>query len=154
MPKYKTHLLGGLVTFFIIFSILQYIKVPQKDILIYLSACLIGSIFPDIDTKSKIQKILYSFLFFVSISSIIMKKWQFVAIISIFAFIPMMVNHRRLTHKPWFLIVFPLSIPITVSQYYSQFIHTAIIAYIFFVGGALSHIWLDFGFKGIFKRKW
>ena len=153
MPKYKTHLAGGLVTFFVLFLILQYLKVPKNYTFLYLGSCLLGSLFPDIDTKSKIQKILYFCLFFTIILAIFMHQWHIAAMIGLFALIPMMVNHRQLTHRIWFIIFVPFFIPIAVFHYNQNMLYPAFFSYLFFVGGAMSHIWLDFGFRRTFRRK-
>lgn len=153
MPKYKTHLAGGLITFFIIFLILQYIKIPITYTFLYLTSCLIGSLFPDIDTKSKIQKILYSCLFIAVLLTVFTQNWHFTALLSLIAFVPLIVNHRKLTHRIWFNIVIPLLIPISTYYYNEKLIEPVFFSYIFFVGGAISHIWLDFGFKGILRRR-
>ncbi|MFH1461744.1 MAG: metal-dependent hydrolase [bacterium] len=153
MPKYKTHLAGGLITFFIIFLILQYLKIPLNYILLYITSCLTGSLFPDVDTKSKIQKILYFCLFFAVILTVFTQNWHFTALLSLIAFIPLIVNHRKLTHRIWFIIFIPLFIPILIYYYNEKLIEPAFFSYIFFVSGSISHIWLDFGFKGILRRK-
>ncbi|MBD3272941.1 hypothetical protein GF385_01145 [Candidatus Dependentiae bacterium] len=153
MPKYKTHLSFGFLTFFIVFFILNFINISNNYIFLYLGACLLGSLFPDIDTKSMIQKFFYFFLFFVVIWAIFIKNWQIAAFIGLLALIPMIVNHRKLTHRIWFVIIVPFFIPIIVYHYNKNMLYPAFFSYVFFVCGAVSHIWLDFGIKRSFRRK-
>ena len=59
MPNYKGHIVGGTVTYLVV---LQVIKHAQPNIHVVLQGlvfCLLGSLFPDIDVKSKGQKIFY-----------------------------------------------------------------------------------------------
>ena len=156
MPKYKAHLFGGFITFIIIASALSFLKISplfnqsnQKPnvtlFLLYFSACLIGSLFPDIDTKSKIQKWTYLPLFVIIIITILKKNWLLTSFLSVIGFIPILANHRRLTHRVWFIIFIPLSIPIVMFHFNETVLIDSIFTYIFFVSGALSHLLLDFG---------
>lgn len=153
MPKYKTHLAGGLVTFFILFLIMHYTRISNNNILLYLGSCLLGSLFPDIDTKSKIQKILYICLFLSIAFSVFIQEWHIAAVIGLLALIPITVNHRSITHRIWFIVFVPFFIPILVFHYNKNMLHPAFFSYLFFVGGAISHIMLDFGFIRAFRRK-
>ncbi|MBD3231770.1 hypothetical protein GF322_03855 [Candidatus Dependentiae bacterium] len=163
MPKYKTHLIGGFVTFILIAFIFIYI-LKQKDIIeitfsrgiIFLLFCLFGSLFPDIDTKSKVQKYIYYPLFIVIIIAILIKNWLLLSLVSILAFIPILANHRKLTHKVWFLIFIPLLPFIFIAKLNKIHQKELFLFYIFFVAGAFSHIFLDFGpsrFLGIKRKK-
>jgi len=151
MPKYKTHLCGGFITFCVILFVLIQLKISSNLLVsfIYLASCLLGSLFPDIDTKSRIQKIVYYPLFVIIIYAIFVQKWALASLISVLAFIPVLANHRRLTHKRWFVITIPLSIPILIYHFNQQFLIESFISYLFFVFGAISHLLLDFGIKRI-----
>ncbi len=158
MPNYKTHLTGGFITFILIVFVFTYILKQQNIIhlslanaTIFMLFCLFGSLFPDIDTKSKIQKYVYYPLFAAIIITILTKNWVFLSILSVLAFIPILVNHRQLTHKTWFVIFVPL-LPVILSSSLSKTNSKELfIAYLFFVAGALSHLILDFGFFRVFK---
>ena len=154
MPNYKAHLAGGAATFILILATinkLQITKIATNQILLYLTFCLFGSVFPDIDTKSKIQKYLYLFLFLTIIVTILFKNWILLSLLSFIAFIPLLVNHRGLTHKLWFIITIPFAIPILIFSYDRSLLIPAVTSYLFFVAGAISHLILDFGFKRTFS---
>lgn len=153
MPQYKTHLVGGFFTFLLIFLLFQSTSIFGQYNFFYLISCLLGSLFPDIDTKSMIQKILYFALFIITIVSVLAKQLEVAAFIGILSLIPIIVNHRRLTHRVWFIILVPLFIPIVTFYYNKEIILPIFVSYLFFVAGALSHILLDFGIFGLFKRK-
>ena len=148
MPKYKTHLIGGLATFLLI-SVISYktqkFNFTLEQSLLFLPLCLLGSLFPDIDTKSKIQKWLYYLIFFMILTTVLTKKWLALSFFSLIAFIPLLTNHRNLTHKLWFVFLIPLSIPILAFQYNKTLFISALASYVFFASGAFSHLLLDFG---------
>ncbi|MCF7800232.1 metal-dependent hydrolase [Candidatus Babeliales bacterium] len=146
MPKYKAHLLTGLFLF--IFFVILVIKFSifnfNKNLLpVFLGFCLLGSLFPDIDTKSKIQKIIYSLLFLIILLLIFLQNWFALAILVIISFIPILVNHRALTHKKWFILLVPLVFTFFVLSFNMSIKHEALTSYLFFEIGALSHIYLD-----------
>ncbi|MCK4651060.1 metal-dependent hydrolase [Candidatus Babeliales bacterium] len=165
MPKYKTHLFGGFITFFFVIFIwlniqnyfIHYqhdkLKIKWELLLLYFISCLLGSLFPDIDTKSRIQKLLYYPIFIIIVVSILLKNWILVSFLSILALIPILSNHRRLTHKLWFVILIPLSIPILTFHFNKKLLIPSIISSLFFMTGAISHLILDFGPKRFFKGK-
>jgi membrane-bound metal-dependent hydrolase YbcI (DUF457 family) len=153
MPQYKTHLVGGFFTFLLIFLLFQSTSIFGHHSFFYLISCLLGSLFPDIDTKSMIQKFLYFILFIITIVAVLSKQWEIAAFISALSLIPIIINHRKLTHRIWFVIIAPLSIPIVTFYYNKEIILPIFVSYLFFVAGALSHILLDFGIFGLFKRK-
>ena len=160
MPKYKTHLAGGFITFLvvlIIWSSIQSLKFGSNfhisHLFLYLGSCLLGSLFPDIDTKSLIQKYVYFFTFFVIVITILLKQWMLASFLGVIAFIPILVNHRKLTHRKWFVVVIPLSVPILTFHYNQALIYPVFTAYLFFLAGAFSHLLLDFGPKRFLKSK-
>lgn len=158
MPKYKSHLAGGILTFILVVFLMQVFLtkrvagIPIQRAVLYLLFCLLGSLFPDIDTKSKAQKIIYFPLFFLVIISIILKNWMLLSTLSLITLIPILVNHRSLTHKIWFVVAIPL-IPLLLTLHFNKNNDPIVFNfYFFFVAGAISHIFLDFGPKRFFRR--
>ncbi|MFA5074736.1 MAG: metal-dependent hydrolase [Candidatus Babeliales bacterium] len=146
MPKYKAHLFTGFILFllFIVLLIKFSIFNFNKHLLpLYFGFCLLGSLFPDIDTKSKIQKIIYYLFFFVILFTIFLQNWLVLSAIVIIAFIPILSNHRALTHKKWFILLVPLVITFLVISFKQSLKYEALSSYLFFEIGALSHIFLD-----------
>ena len=62
MPQYKSHLIGGLIFYGIILFIFSLGKVAWTTQIYWLSATLAGSLFPDIDIKSKGQHLFFKIL--------------------------------------------------------------------------------------------
>lgn len=151
MPNYKGHLGGGFVAFLIVINVIIVKKVSLLIALEWLAFTLLGALFPDIDTKSKGQKIFYKTL--VVVFLILLLKQCFTAIIflSILSFLPLVVRHRGLCHELWFVIGVPLVVAGSVGCYFPKFSSLAWWDAFFFIVGAVSHLYLDFGFKRMMK---
>ena len=155
MPNYKKHLVVGSITY----AAMTYISVKTKWIPIdlhlqlqTLGACLIGSLFPDIDTKSKIQKYIYITVIAVSIY-LLMSGFEYqgclLATVSLF---PLIVSHRGLFHRMWFILMgVGLANFICYVSRPAWYLNCFWIS-VFFVLGTISHIWLDMGYKKLFSR--
>ena len=137
MSMFREHWIGGLVaysTFFVISLIATFvvpifhdsvaqgwnltispIAAPLKIIGCFAVAVLFG-LWPDVDIKSKSQKIFYSVLFAVNLVLIVfLQKYLESALLGLFAMLPIMSKHRGWTHARITMILLPsvfLLIPI------------------------------------------
>ncbi len=155
MPNYKKHLAGGCI----IYGLINYLNIKLDlfpvDLNLQmqaLAACLIGSLFPDIDTKSKIQKYIYFMILVMSIYLMAIGLEYQAGIITTMSLLPLIVSHRGLFHRTWFIIMC-LSIG-NYLCYLNQACWFKNCAYlsVFFLIGVISHIWLDMGWKKLFKK--
>lgn len=153
MPGYKAHLFGGIVVFALILLVVGAYCANIQIALAAFACCLAGSLFPDIDIKSKGQKYFYAIIMAVIAVTIIKQRYDILAIVSIASVVPMLARHRGLFHEPWFLTIFPLSIWIVLSNIYKNMAEHYFICTLFFIGGAFSHLFLDRGVRGIVPRK-
>jgi len=159
MPNYKGHLAGGIVVFAMVFSSICMMQKPSLSIAMeWLIFTLAGALFPDIDIKSKGQKYFYYavFLFFIVLAA----RQQFVTVTCCsFIFItPMLVRHRGIFHHPLFVIAVPIMCWAFLSTIITPYTSRRLLwDTMFFIAGALSHIWLDVGtrhmVRGMFGRK-
>lgn len=147
MAGYKGHIVWALFTYASILGVgylaSWHIVFSVQNILFI---CL-GSMFPDIDTKSKGQKIFYYVLAFCCIYSGI-KHWYctLLGLIS-FGFLPLVCSHRGIFHNIFF-ILFLISITLLfLIQLFPRCEHIFIMNGLFFACGALSHLIVDFGFR-------
>ena len=137
MSMFREHWIGGLVaysTFFVISLIATFAvpifhdsvtqgwnltipptAAPLKIIGCFAVAVLFG-LWPDVDIKSKSQKIFYSVLFAVNLVLIVfLQKYLESALLGLFAMLPIMSKHRGWTHARITMILLPgvfLLIPI------------------------------------------
>lgn len=152
MPNYKTHLVGGFATFIALLLVLKSANTTAFNVIQWLIICLLGSLFPDVDTKSKIQKIFYTGFVILLFFLMSLNKLKLALFLSIISLSPLVVNHRGIFHKAWFIILITVafvffSVEIKLFHSCSEITIPAL----FFTAGALSHIVLDMGIKQLFK---
>ena len=144
--NYRSHLIGGAVVYTILLYLLNLFNVTltleQKCIALII--CLFGALFPDFDTKSKIQIWLYRVAFIsLLILAILFPYNPYIWVGALILLTPLIVNHRGIFHNIWFLTLLPIGVALVLSNFYPQnqlffFIMTS-----FFIGGTLSHLILD-----------
>lgn len=149
MPGYKGHLVGGIIAFGLLFvALMNFIFTQQPSLLTvgeWLMFALAGALFPDIDVKSKGQKYFY---YVVLVCLFVLAYQQQFQMLSCFSFVmvtPMLVRHRGIFHSPRFVIALPLTVWIIIATLLPQRSLQFFVDTLFFIMGALSHLWLDFG---------
>lgn len=145
MPGYKTHLALGLATFLLISSLTRpniNINRPE-ELLLYMGAALLGSLFPDIDIASKMQNLFYSGASITLLIALLSHALTIFFLTSFFCFLVTILRHRTITHRIWFLIAFPTFTACCVNHFNRIDPHVISYLSLFFIGGALSHVILD-----------
>lgn len=154
MPGYQGHLVGGLVASNALLAALSCTGVVYPTPLgciEWFAVGLLGSLFPDIDIKSKGQKIFYWILLFLYLYLFKQRHLMMLGILSIISISPMLVKHRGIYHRWWFVSAMPLTLAFIASYYCPHYTGMIFCDTLFFVAGALSHLMLDFGFKRMFR---
>ncbi len=144
MPGYKGHLIGGAIAFACLTIALSCWQKPSFFLAIHYFVCaLLGSLFPDIDTKSRGQGIFYRIVLIVLAFLLYNGQHYLFMLLSLLAFAPLLVAHRGLFHRPFFLISVPLII-FGICFFSGLVVGPIAFGYtIFFIIGSLSHIFLD-----------
>ncbi len=151
MPNYKSHLVGGITAYGIAMLMLSAVQKPHLAAAGEWFLCaLAGSLFPDIDIKSKGQKLFYSILFFSCILLLLYDNAHIAAFLSVIACLPLLARHRGVFHQFWFVC--------TLSSIGAMFLYAWLPSCktilwtdtLFFNAGVLSHIVLD---KRLLKQK-
>ncbi len=143
MPSYKVHLVGAVATYL---GILQLFKNAELSIAIILQGlvfCLLGGLFPDIDVKSKGQKVFYSLLFFLLLFLLYQEKYCMFAVMSFLGIIPLLVRHRGIFHHIWFLIAVSCAGSLIVKSSCGFYENLMLSNIWFFFAGSVSHVLLD-----------
>jgi membrane-bound metal-dependent hydrolase YbcI (DUF457 family) len=147
MPNYKKHLVGGVGVWATLLMLMQQVYVVSLlSASEWLICSLAGSLFPDIDIKSKGQKYFYRVILLVFIFLIIQQQFVLLAPCSIMAIVPLLVRHRGIFHRLWFVILCPLAFWYIACLSSPVMSRPLLFDVIFFIAGAISHLWLDFGF--------
>lgn len=156
MPLYKGHLLGGFVSgvslLFLLSKTVVY-SLPVLTALEWLLCALAGALFPDVDTKSKGQKYFYWLISALILLSFYKGHLYCAAYLMLFSILPLIVRHRGLFHCTWFLIVVPLGAAALAGAYLPVYRSFLFYDASFFIIGALSHLLMDFGFKGLMRMR-
>lgn len=152
MPSYKGHLAGGIFVYLIaLYFIISAQAANFTTGLEWLLFTLAGSLFPDVDIKSKGQKLFYWVMLLLMIVLLINDQKQALIIVAILGVIPLLVRHRGIFHRLWFVILVPLLIAWILCNYMPYCSNTIMYDCLFFIIGAISHLWLDLGFARMIR---
>jgi membrane-bound metal-dependent hydrolase YbcI (DUF457 family) len=152
MPNYKGHLVGGAITYCCLLFICKSALATVPVAIELLGCTLLGALFPDIDTKSVGQKLVYKLIFIAMIILILKGEWTLFSCLSLISLMPPLSKHRGLFHSPWFLLFCSLMMFFIVALFFPEHKDRSYLALLFFTMGAFSHLVLDFGIRGLFKR--
>ena len=153
MSNFKNHILTATIFFYITIFLFALYNQPPYIILQWLLATLAGSLFPDIDIKSKGQKIFYVAFLHVIVVFLLLKNYNAALSISAFSFMPLFSKHRGLFHNIWFLSILIFIITKLLVYNFSDYQFLIISNSLFFSMGVITHLWLDWGFMKMFKFK-
>lgn len=78
------------------------------EILICFGLCVLGAMFPDIDIKSKSQRVIYAILIPIDLALILLMYYELAAMVGLLAMVPNILKHRGATHSRLAAIVLPL----------------------------------------------
>ncbi|MBP9765526.1 metal-dependent hydrolase [Candidatus Babeliales bacterium] len=143
MPSYRVHLVGGFVTYL---GILQCVKLYDPSLSTIVQGfifCMLGSLFPDIDIKSKGQKLFYSLLFVVLLLLLYKQQYCGFVVSSFLGIIPILVRHRGVFHHVWFLLLLACVGSFLVQYWCNYFSKVMMYNCWFFFAGTISHVVLD-----------
>lgn len=146
MPGYKVHAVGGAVTFVALFGFLQKTHLTHCASLTALScffATILGSLFPDVDTKSKGQMIFYQCILFYLLFLLWMKKVTMFMIVTCITMVPLLVPHRGLFHRISFLFCLTGAASCAAFVLVPERAFDSTLHLLFFLAGAVSHVVLD-----------
>lgn len=147
MPGYRGHILAGSLFYFLIVWAFKLTTKTPALLITWFICTLAGALFPDIDTKSKGQKIFY-FLFAIFVaSSIFTKQYSLGAWASLVSFTPLLTNHRGLFHSTLFLAVLIFSLTYSLTILFPVYKAIIIPCAVFFALGVATHLLFDFRLK-------
>lgn len=147
MPGYKGHLLGGF--FFAVMGLVGAVLLGWLggDPLIaagLIGFCLLGALFPDVDTDSKGQRLYYVVFAAVDLGLIIRHYYMWSAWLGFFAMLPAIGSHRGWTHTWWAMLLVPLPILIMpLILLGAEAVVGFLPFYVAYVIGYFSHLLLD-----------
>lgn len=144
--RYKAHLFGGAVVYALVLGLFYGWggSINLIETVIGGAFCLLGSIFPDIDTKSVMQKLFFRCLFLATVTLLIVyKNITWVVISLLIGMVPLLVPHRGLFHRWWFVIGLASVIGLGAAITHPMYIELVVVCTGAFCFGTLTHLLLD-----------
>jgi membrane-bound metal-dependent hydrolase YbcI (DUF457 family) len=145
MPNYKGHLVGGVVAYGFFLCLLYSFKPSFVTAAEWLLFTIAGALFPDIDIKSKGQKYFYYLVFILFLLLVFRQQLELMACFSFLIIVPMLSRHRGVFHRFWFVVSMPLFVWMLIAAFKPSLSSPLFFNTLFFIIGALSHIFLDYG---------
>ena len=115
------------------------------EVLICFGLCVLGSMAPDVDIKSKSQRVIYALLIVVDFVLILSMYYREAAILGFFAIFPNVLKHRGQMHSRAAAIIVPLPllvVPILATGRL-EYQQLGVSYYIAAVFGYISHLIAD-----------
>jgi len=152
MPNYKGHLTGGIFAYLlVIYFVLSHQSISLITGGEWLLFTLAGALFPDVDVKSKGQKLFYWIALVLGLILLLSEHIQALIILGFICVVPLLVNHRGIFHRLWFVLLVPSLTAFFLCSYMPGCSKIIIFDTIFFVVGAVSHLWLDLGLRRMIR---
>ncbi len=108
MPGYKGHLAGGLLVGGLAIGaamITGRIAHAPLHFTGLMGFCLLGALFPDVDTDSKGQNLFYAVLILLDGTLIFEQYYRWAAWLGLCAMLPALGHHRGWTHTWWAMVL-------------------------------------------------
>lgn len=159
MSNFHGHIIGGGFAYLLVLMLIGGIHVYWTKAFAWGACALAGALFPDLDTKSRGQRYFYWLMLVVFIYLVILQRLDLVAIVAILCIVPLLTRHRGLFHQTWFILLCSVVSWVMVYILFPTYSHAFAYNVLFFISGALSHIWLDYYFVpamrtlGIYKKR-
>jgi membrane-bound metal-dependent hydrolase YbcI (DUF457 family) len=148
MPGYRGHLNGGLIAGSLAIgattALLGNLAFDLLQTAGLFGFCLLGALFPDIDTDSKGQNLFYSGLILIDGVLIYLEFYFWASWLGLIAMLPALGHHRGWTHTWWAMFLVPLPILIIPYLFFrGDGMDTFLGLYVAFALGYFSHLLLD-----------
>ena len=150
MPMYKGHLAGGLVAYLLVILLVSVWYDTFTHNLNGLLAALAGALFPDIDIRSKGQRLFLTILFLCVVLCLFLQATVPLVFLLFFSVLPIVFPHRGLFHDLTFVAALSLCVAGSLIVLLPDKTNTIGATTLFFLVGVISHLGLDKGFKKTF----
>ena len=152
MAQGTDHIVGGITIWLMVAYFFRSFISSFFVLSIWLLCAVAGSLFPDIDVKSKGQKLFYGIMAPAYIFLFAQGQYALCFVVGLCALLPIMCTHRGLFHRWWFIVPFASLWGLAIVRMFPQYTDLTTTGTIFFILGSLSHLWLDFGLTRMFFK--
>lgn len=149
---WKEHTLIGALVFVGFYFVLRYLSITLEplQLLLAFSLTVLAALFPDVDTNSKGQDIVYGALVIIDGYLLFRNFYKEAAILGFLALMPVVTQHRGWTHS--YLAAFILPLPLLYPAiFHIPVLFSGSILYAAAVNGYVSHIFIDKTQNGLFN---
>ena len=150
MPGYKKHIAAGIGSYVALIACLSIRSISLLRAAEWLFFMLLGSLFPDIDIKSKGQLLFYHIGLLILLFCMLFSQWRTVGIMSISLCLPLLVRHRGIFHNFWLISGITLSAVFYAASLWPRAQYSLFSDAFFFLAGVASHLILDKGVRKTF----
>lgn len=147
MANFKGHICGGLVAYGAAIILISLGSYSLSWHLYWFIATLAGALFPDIDIRSKGQRLFLKILLLLLLLCLWLQAFIPLVIILVFSILPIIVPHRGLFHYLSFNIFCSIVVALFLVLLLPAKIEIILSTTLFFLLGVLSHLLLDKGMK-------
>ncbi len=151
MPGYRQHLVGGAVAYLSLLLLCSWLNPTFTTAIEWLGFCLIGSLFPDIDIGSKGRYVFYRIFLIFLLVFLVRQNTMALCLLGVLMILPMLVSHRGLFHRWWFVTGLPFAVAGLCSCSFATCQDAFMLDAFFFAAGALSHLYLDLGLRKMMR---
>lgn len=150
MSNYRGHLLGGLGVYALAVVFLSLKGASFSTHMYLLSATLSGALFPDIDIKSKGQRLFLKILVLLLLFCLVMQAYIPFVMLLMIALFSCIIPHRGLFHNFGFIMILTALIALFMGYVVPAKAFIIFQMSSFFLAGVVSHLILDKGCKKAF----
>jgi len=104
---------------------------------------LLTALWPDVDIRSKGQRLFYSLFLLIDVALIAMKLYYQSAMLGLLAMIPIVGKHRGWTHTIWAAVLIPSPLLILPMYFRGAYTLAGLPYFLSAFAGYLSHLVLD-----------
>lgn len=154
MAGHRTHTIVGLLVGIAVLTLIALVGVYGFSLpdsghsslpggLSLMAVAVFFSLWPDIDTKSVIQKVFYSFLLLIDLGLILAGLHFIAAMLGFFAMLPVVGKHRGWTHSWIASVGVPLPLLLVPMLSAGNVVWTGAVPYVAGVLGYCAHLVID-----------
>ncbi len=151
MPGYRQHISFGFLCSCLLLTCFSLVSFSFPSFIEWSICTLLGSLFPDIDIKSKGQSVFYTLFFVLLVFMVLSQKWLQASLLSILSCVPILSKHRGIFHNFWFIATLIALLLALIKYAYPCYYTLVYYDALFFMLGVFSHLLLDKGFLKTIK---
>ena len=133
MAQGTDHIVGGIAIWLVSAYLLRQYISSFPVLSLFFVCAVAGSLFPDIDVKSKGQKLFYGIMAPAYIFLFTQDQYALCFLVGLCALLPIMCTHRGLFHRWWFIVPFATLWGFAIVRMFPQYTDLDNLGYYYFL---------------------